>query len=136
MPSATGQIVREELWRSVAWAGLGLVGWAILITELSRVPATPLTAVGLPALTWAFLTLATIAVRLLTGRQLQVRSRAGLALVAAVAVAAGGFAAVYAVIGLDYPLLWVGLAYGTVTLLTLAWLRRAMVPAVESKPLA
>ena len=136
MPSPTGQIVREELWRSVAWAGLGLVGWAILISEFSQLPATPLTAFGLPVLTWAFLTLATIAVRLLTGRQLQVRSRAGLALVAAVAVAGGGFAAVYAVVGLGYPLLWVGLLYGAVALLTLAWLRYAVVPTFESRPLA
>ncbi len=135
MPS-TRQVIREELLRSIAWAGLSMVGWALAITEFEQVPATPLAAFGLPVLTWAFLTTASITVRLLTGREFRVQSRVGLALVVAVSVAAGGFAAVYAVLGLDYPLLWVGPLYGAVTVVTVLWIRYTVVPVIESEPLA
>lgn len=134
MPSPT-QIIHEELVRSVVWAGLGMIGWALAIAEFQQVPGTPLTAFGMPILTWAFLTVTTISVRLWTGRDLQVQSSAGLGLVLGVAVAACGFAAVYAVVGLGYPVAWVGLLYGSVALLTLAWLRYIVVPALEPDPL-
>lgn len=65
------RIVREELWRSVVWAGLGLFGWAV-ITNLSDQLETNLwTVVGLAALTWAVLTAAMITIRLVTGRELK-----------------------------------------------------------------
>ena len=50
------RILHEELWRSVAWAGLGLVGWAWILTSTGQLDATVWTVVGLPVLTWATLT--------------------------------------------------------------------------------
>ncbi len=50
MSAKSRHIINEELWRSVVWAGLGLVGWAILISEFAWLDGTLLTVFGLPIL--------------------------------------------------------------------------------------
>lgn len=91
------QILREELWRSVAWAGLGLVGWAFIVTSTARLDATVWTVIGLPVLTWAALTVGMIGLRLVTGSALQVRTTEGLHIVLLEGFIVTGFIIVYLV---------------------------------------
>lgn len=123
MDATTSRIVREELWRSIAWAGLGLVGWSIVITESSRVPATALTALGLPVLTWAFLTTTMIGIRLGTGLELQYRSKEAVYLSFALGTIVAGFGAVYLVTARGYSAALVGSVYVAVTAGGTLWFR-------------
>lgn len=58
MRPGLSHIVREELLRSIAWLGLGLVGWPILADELAVLETNAVTVFGFPLLTWAGLTAA------------------------------------------------------------------------------
>lgn len=60
------RIVREKLWKSIAWFGLALVGWQLLIDELAWLEQGLLTVFGLPVLTWAVLTAGTIGTRIVS----------------------------------------------------------------------
>lgn len=75
------RIIREELWRSIAWIGLGLVGWALVISEAAWLNATALTVFGLPVLTWAGLTIGMVGLRVISESDLQVGTKAGLNIV-------------------------------------------------------
>lgn len=97
MSNKLRRILREELWRSVAWAGLGLVGWAWIITSTGRLDATIWTAVGLPVLTWATLTVGMVGLRLITGSELQVQTKEGLHIVLLEGIIVTGFFVVYLV---------------------------------------
>lgn len=55
------RLVGDELLRGVVWYGASVFGWSLVITSADLFPATPFTAVGLPALTALGLSLATVA---------------------------------------------------------------------------
>jgi len=119
-------IFREELLRSIAWAGLSLFGWAILVSSSDQLPATVWTVVGLPILTWASLTVGMIGIRLITGNDLQIQSTEGLHLISFGGVVLGGFWAVFLIFVLDWsPLLISGL-YLLVTTTYLVFYRRIL----------
>ena len=65
------RIVREELWRSIVWIGLGIVGWPTLVTEVAWLEQNLFTVFGLPVVTWAVLTAGMIGIRTITGAELQ-----------------------------------------------------------------
>jgi hypothetical protein len=126
MNQETRRILTAELWRSVAWAGFALVGWAFLIGESARLEATLLNTLGLPFLTWAFLTVGIVGFRLRTDRTLSVRSKEAMAVIVVLGLIAGGFGAVFAVTVLGRSLLVVGLPYLGTTVGTVLWLRYAV----------
>ena len=114
-------IVREELLRSIAWIGLGLVGWSLVISEVAWLDATALTVFGLPVITWALLTISMIGIRTATSAELQVQTPAGLSISLILGIMLGGVGAVYLVAVEGYATLWVTVAYVTVTVGTLLW---------------
>ena len=128
-------IVREELLRSIAWLGLGIVGWPILITEVAWLDATALTVFGLPVLTWAVLTVASVGVRVLTGADASVRSSAGLSVFLVLGVLFGGVWAVYLVVR-GYSALAVTAGYVTVTAVAVLWYWYAGVPSAAEEQTA
>jgi hypothetical protein len=124
-------IVREELLRSIAWAGLGLFGWAILVSSSSQLPATVWTVIGLPILTWASLTVGMIGLRLITGNDLQMQSTEGLHIISIGGVVLGGFWAAFLIFVLDWsPLLISGL-YLFVTIAYLVLYKKVVLPGFD-----
>jgi hypothetical protein len=115
------QIIREELLRSIVWIGLGIVGWPLVISEVSWLDATALTVFGLPVLTWAGLTTGMIAVRVATATELQVQTPTGLSISLLLGIMLGGVGAVYLATAGGYSALWVIAAYVTVTGSTVLW---------------
>ena len=65
------RIVREELWRSVVWFGLGLVGWPVLVDEVAWLEQSLFTVFALPVVTWAVLTAGMVGIRTVSGAELQ-----------------------------------------------------------------
>ncbi|MEF8820899.1 MAG: hypothetical protein V5A52_01360 [Halovenus sp.] len=65
------RIVREELWRSVVWFGLGLVCWPVLVDRVARLEQDLFTVFGLPVVTWAVLTGGMIGIRTVSRAELQ-----------------------------------------------------------------
>jgi hypothetical protein len=110
------QIIREELWRSVAWIGLGMVGWPILTEELAWLETTVVTVFVFPVLTWAVLTAGFIGVRAVTASDLQVQTPTGLSLSLLCGVILGGVSAVYLVGVEGYSTLWVSVLYVALSL--------------------
>ena len=96
-------ILREELLRSIAWAGLGLFGWAILVTSSAQLSATLWTVVGLPMLTWATLTIGMIGIRLLFGGEFRIQSTEGLHVVSLSGIVIGGFWAAFLIVVPNWP---------------------------------
>jgi hypothetical protein len=92
------RILGEELMRGVVWYGGSLLGWAFILTESSMLPATPVTALGLPVLTALGLSLGLVATRQLTGLDLKVQTEGGQLLVAITGAFVGGFLVLYAVL--------------------------------------
>ena len=125
-------ILRQELLRSIAWAALGLVGWAILISGSDRLPATVWTVLGLPVLTWASLTLGLVGIRLLTDTDLQVKSREGLHVIALGGVVLGGFWAGFLIFVLGWPPLAVGAVSVAVTIVSLVGYTRLVLPRFDA----
>ena len=115
------RIIREELLRSIAWVGLGIVGWPLVISEVAWLDATVLTVFGLPALTWALLTTGMIAIRVTTSTELQVQTPIGLSIGLLFGIMLGGVAAVYLATAGGYSALWVITAYVAVTGTTIIW---------------
>ena len=108
--SQVRRILSEELWRSVGWAGLGLVGWSIIISTSGQLEATAWTVLGLPILTWASLTVGMIGFRLTTGHELQVQTKEGLHVVVLAGYLFAVFWAIFLILALDYsPVVIVGL---------------------------
>jgi hypothetical protein len=126
-------IIREELLRSIAWIGLGIVGWPIVIAEVAWLDTTALTVFGLPVLTWAVLTIGAIGVRTATSSELQVQTPAGLSISLLLGIMLGGVGAVYLVTAGGYPVLWITAAYITVTGLTVIWYWFVRLPDVTSE---
>jgi len=109
------EIVREELLRSIAWFGLGIVGWPIVVTEVAWLEASALTVLGLPLVTWAVLTTTAIALRSTTDSVAQVRTQTGLSVSLVVGIMLGGVGAVSLVTAAGYPALWTTVAYVAMT---------------------
>jgi hypothetical protein len=124
-------ILREELLRSIAWAALGLVGWPILVSSSPHLPATVWTVAGLPILTWASLTVGLIAIRLLTGSDLQIQSIEGLHVVSLGGVVLGGFWVAFAIFVLDWPPLLTSGLYLFTTLTYFVLYKRVILPRLD-----
>lgn len=123
------RLVGEELLRSIVWAGLGMVGWPILVSELAWLEPSVLTVFVLPVLTWAVLTAGAIGIRLGTGADFQVQTPTGLSYSLLAGVVCGGLAAVYLAGVEGYSPLGVATAYVAVTAGTLLWMMRPGVQA-------
>ena len=91
------RILGEELMRGVVWYGGGLFGWSIIISESRVLQATPVTVLGLPAVTGFGIALLMVAIRLGTGLNLKVQSEGGQLLVLITGAIIGGFLVLYAV---------------------------------------
>ena len=115
------RIVREELFRSIAWIALGMVGWPILISEVPWLETTALTVFGLPVFTWALLTTTAIAIRTATSVELQVQTPVGLSMSLVLSIMLGGVGAVYLVAVAGYNPIWVTAIYVGVTIGTVLW---------------
>ena len=129
-------IIREELLRSIAWIGLGIVGWPIVIAEVAWLDTTVLTVLGLPVLTWAVLTMGAIGVRTATSEELQIQTPAGLSISLLLGIMLGGIGAVYLSTAGGYPVLWTTAAYVAVTGVTILWYWFVRPPAVASETTA
>lgn len=92
------RVLGEELMRGVVWYGGSLLGWAFIITESQILPATPTTAIGLPAFSALGLSLAMVGIRLATGLDLKVQTEGGQLLVAITGAIVGGFVVLYVVL--------------------------------------
>ena len=133
MSNGLRRILREELWRSVVWAGLGLVGWGWIISSTGQIDATVWTVVGLPVLTWATLTIGMIGLRLITGSDLQVRTKEGLHIVLLEGIIVTGFLVVYLVAVAGWsPLLTVG-GYLIFTGLYVLYYWQFALPSIEAR---
>lgn len=122
------RVIAEELWRSVAWAGFSLFGWAIIISVSDQLAATVWTVLGVPLLTWASLTVAMIGLRLATSRELQVQHREGLHIVTLGGVVFGGFWALFLIFALGHsPLRVLGL-YSVIVGAFLLYYSRIILP--------
>ena len=115
------RIIREELLRSIAWIGLGIVGWPLVISEVAWLDTTALTVFGLPALTWVLLTTALIGIRTATSAELQVQTSVGLSMSLLFGIILGGVGVVYLVTAGGYSALWVTTGYVVVTAVTILW---------------
>jgi hypothetical protein len=124
MDPAIRRITREELLRSIAWAGLGLVGWAILATEFAWLAVNAFTVFGLPVLTWASLTVAFIGARLVLDADLRVGTRTGLAVALVLGMLVGGAGAMSLVSTAGYPAVPVTVGYAVVTVGSVVWFVR------------
>jgi hypothetical protein len=136
MNSQRRRIIREELLRSIAWIGLGLVGWPIVISEVAWVEPTVLTVFGLPVLTWALLTAGMIGVRTVTSKELQVQTPTGLSMSLALGIMLGGVGAVYLVAAGGYSALWITVAYVVVTIAAVGWYWYLRLPKLPSETTA
>jgi hypothetical protein len=116
------RIVREELWRSIAWAGLGIVGWPTLVTEVAWLEPTLFTVFGLPVVTWAVLTAGMIGIRTATGAELQ-RHTFSLPTFLLESAILGGIGAVYLVTARGYSPLLVMTGYVAVGAAAVVWYR-------------
>lgn len=133
MEANTTSIIKEELLRSIVWAGLGLAGWGLLISNSSMLEATVLNVLGLPVLTWAVLTIGMIGARLVTGMDLQVQSMEGLSVGVILGILASGFAALYFIVVEGYSPLLVGGSYIAITIATILWVRYVVFSDIESR---
>lgn len=127
------QILREELLRSIAWIGLGIVGWPIVIGEFAWLDPTALTILGLPVATWAVLTAGAIGVRTLTSATLQVRTPEGVQISLILGNMLGGIGAVYLATAGGYPVLWVIGGYVAMTGIAILWYWFARFPTAVSE---
>ncbi len=121
MKTQRQQIVREELLRSIAWIGLGIVGWPIAIVELGWLDTTALTVIGLPLVTWTILTGSAIGIRSWTTQKLQIRTPTGLTVFLILGIMLGGVSAVYLVTLGGYSVLLVTSVYVAVSVFTICW---------------
>ncbi|APW96885.1 hypothetical protein CHINAEXTREME_03470 [Halobiforma lacisalsi AJ5] len=125
------RIIREELLRGIAWIGLGIVGWPLVISAVAWLDATALTVFGLPVLTWATLTVGMIGLRLITGSDLQVRTKAGLDIVLLEGILVTGFLVVYLVAVAGWSLLPTVGGYLAITVLYVLYYWQVVLPQIE-----
>lgn len=125
-------ILREELLRSIAWAGLGLFGWAILVTSSAQLTATLWTVVGLPILTWATLTTGMVGFRLLFGDEFRIQSTEGLHVVSLSGIVMGGFWAAFLIVVLNWPGLLILGVYISLTIGYTVYYSRVILPRFDT----
>jgi len=94
----TYQILGEELMRGVVWYGGSLFGWSIILSSSTLLPATPVTVLGLPAVTALCLVSVMVGLRRGTGLDLKVQTESGQLLVFVTSAIVGGFLVLYAVL--------------------------------------
>lgn len=129
MNAESRQIVSEELWRSVVWIAVGLVGWSLIISATDRIDAGAFTAIGLPLATWAVLTLSMIGIRLATGMELKVETESGRYLMWFLGLVVGAFVVLWLIPVRSQPwTLFVVYVVGTVvgTLVWREYIKRAV----------
>jgi hypothetical protein len=110
----TYRVLGEELMRGIVWYGGSLLGWSFILTESTVLPATPVTVLGLPAITALVLSLGMVATREATGLDLKVQTDGGQLLVAITGAIVGGFIVLYAVL-VEGQSPWIGLFYVVAT---------------------
>jgi|APHM01.1.fsa_nt_gi hypothetical protein len=115
------RIVREELWRSIAWACLGIVGWTTLVREVAWVEQNLFTVFGGAVITWAVLTAGMIGIRTVTGSELQVQTLAGLSIFLLGGFILGGVGVAYLVLAEGYSPLLVSTGYIVAGAATIVW---------------
>lgn len=116
-------VVGEEFMRGVAWYGMSLFGWAFILSSSSIPPATPVTVLGLPAVTALVICLVMSGVRSGTGLDLKVQTEGGQLLTVITGAIVGGFLVLYAVLVQGQSPLFVVL-YGIAVLVgVLIWRR-------------
>jgi len=130
------RILRTELLRSIAWLGLGFVGWPVVVAAVSWLDATALTVFGLPVVTWAGLTAGAVGVRAATAGELRVRTPVGLSVWLLSGVALGGVGAVYLATAGGYPPGVTAAVYVAVTGAAVLWYWYARLPERVSEPAA
>lgn len=91
-------ILGEELMRGVVWYGGSLLGWSFILTSSTVLPATPVTVLGLPAITALILTLLMTGIRTVSGLDLKVQSEGGQLLIAITGAIVGGFIVLYSIL--------------------------------------
>lgn len=128
IPEGVVSILKEELLRSIAWAGLGLFGWAWIANRTQAFEASIGVVAALTILTWAGLTIGMIGLRLATNTELQVQSREGLHIVTLFGIILGGYAVVYGIVVEGWPVLFAGGLYIAVLVAFLAYYQRYIVP--------
>jgi hypothetical protein len=104
-----------------------------VIAEVARLNPTALTVIGLPVLTWAAITVGAIGVRTATVSELQVQTPAGLSISLLLGIMLGGVSGLYLATEGGYPVLWITVAYVTVTGITVLWYWFARLPNVTSE---
>jgi hypothetical protein len=92
------RVLGEELLRGVVWYGGSLLGWAFILSSSTVLLATPVTVLGLPALTALGLSLMMVGIRMATGLDLKVQTEGGQLLVVVTGAIVGGFVVVYVVL--------------------------------------
>lgn len=130
------RVVREELWRSVAWLGLGIVGWPIVASTVPWLETTVLTVFGLPVLTWALLTAGLIGIRTVTTAELQAQTPTGLSTTLLLGELLGGVGAVALVALGGYSALWVTTVYVLSTVGGVVWYWYVGLPALTAETTA
>lgn len=125
-------VLREEFWRSIAWAALSLSGWAIIISSTDQLAANAWTVVGLPILTWASLTVGMIGFRLATGSTLRIQTKEGLHVVTLGGVVIGGFWTVFLIFVPGWSPLFTITVYVLVIGLYLVYYTRVILPQFDS----
>lgn len=91
-------ILGEELMRGVVWYGGSLLGWSFILSSSTVLSSTPITVLGLPALTALGLSLAMVGIRRGTGLDLKIQTEGGQLLVAITGAIVGGFFVLYVVL--------------------------------------
>jgi len=96
-PNPTYRVLGAELMRGVVWYGGSIFGWSVVLSSSTVLSATPVTVLGLPAVTALCLVLSMVGVRRATGLDLTVQTEGGQLLVFVTGAIAGGFLVLYAV---------------------------------------
>jgi len=91
------RILGEELMRGVVWYGGSLLGWSFILTSSTVLPATPVTALGFPAITALGLAFLMTGIRTTSGLDLKVQSEGGQLLIAITGAIIGGFIVLYSI---------------------------------------
>ena len=102
----TRRVIKDELWRGVAWLALSLVGWSIIYTE------TNVAVIQGPV--WALLVVGTVlgliglmvGIRLWTGLELKADTESSQVLQYVFGSVVAGFVLLYLVLARGYPAWW------------------------------
>lgn len=127
-------VVGEELLRGVAWYGMSLFGWAVILSSATSVPVTPTTVLGLPAGTALAICLAMVGIRSATGLDLKVQTAGGQLLSVITGAIVGGFLVVYAILVQDQSPLLVVLYVIAVLVGVVVWRRHRRERQRDARP--